>query len=242
MRERHIDVRGQEIPLGTSDHLEYTLILNLQQEAMSRADAQAFDSFWMKTVPRFYADRGIRWEDLRPQKAAAYLVAQDLSARLLIKSGLARLSDYRDEITEIARERYASRSAFYAATGLDPAAGEEMLHHQAHLSVQTVRHALVRIGYALRISPLPRDIMDWRPENYAPILQPPSRAQAAPDYRADMEELMEQFASVSAFADAIGLEKMTVLQVTVKSDENISAGRINNALGKIGYALRITQA
>ena len=82
-------------------------------------------------------------------------MAADLSGRIAVAAGIARLGDYRDELEELIREKFPSRRAFCEASGLS----EDMLSHvlagRKDLSLAKLTEALGRIGYRLRIVPLP---------------------------------------------------------------------------------------
>ena len=72
---------------------------------------------------------------------------------MAVAAGLARLGDYRDELEELVRAKFAPRRAFCEATGLS----EDMLSHvlagRKDLSLSKLTGALERIGYRLRIVP-----------------------------------------------------------------------------------------
>jgi hypothetical protein len=82
-----------------------------------------------------------------------YRVAQDLSSRMAVAAGLARLGDYRDELEELIQEKFPNRRTFCKAAGLS----EDMLSHvlkgRKDLSLESLTKALDRIGYKLRILP-----------------------------------------------------------------------------------------
>jgi hypothetical protein len=83
-------------------------------------------------------------------------VAQDLSGRIAVAAGLARVGDYRDELEDLIRERFPSRRAFCEAAGL----AEDMLSHvlagRKDLSLAKLEGALKQIGCRLRIVPAPK--------------------------------------------------------------------------------------
>jgi hypothetical protein len=147
----YVDRRGREIFLSGLDEDERKLVARLLRRARTRADWNDFDVYWMNTVGAFYDARGVTRR--AAQRTIPYRIAQDLSGRLAVASGLARPSDFRDELAELIREHFPSRRAFCKATGLS----EDMLSHvlagRKDLSLATLTQALERIGYALHITP-----------------------------------------------------------------------------------------
>ncbi len=82
-----------------------------------------------------------------------YHIASDLSGRIAVSLGLARLGDYRDDLNEIIQEKFKTRRAFCKATGIS----EDMLSHvlarRKHLAIDTLTEALAHIGYRLCLLP-----------------------------------------------------------------------------------------
>ncbi len=154
-RNVYIDLDDREIPLAGLDAAERQLLAGILKRARTRPDWGDFDHYWVRAVSEFYDARGV------PRKvsseSAVYRVAEDLSDRLAVASGMARIGDYRDELEELIRERFATRRQFCEATGLS----EDMLSHvmsgRKHLSIEALSNALDRIGYRLRILPNPEN-------------------------------------------------------------------------------------
>src|SRR5262245_5523569 len=116
-------LEGEEISLSGLDAPERRLVLLLQKRARTHADWTDFDNFWLAKVDDFYDARGMTRK--KSCETAAFRIAQDLSNRLAIASGMARLSDYRDELEEIIRTKFRTQREFCEATGLS----EDMLSH-----------------------------------------------------------------------------------------------------------------
>ena len=76
---------------------------------------------------------------------------------LVLSAGLARASDYRDELEELVRSRFGTRRAFCEATGLSEDMVSHVLARRKHLAIDTLTEALGRIGCALHIVPLGDD-------------------------------------------------------------------------------------
>jgi hypothetical protein len=144
---------GREICLGHLDAEERKLLAQIRRRARTHPDWDAFDNYWTQAVGEFYDGRGVPRKLSR--ESVVYRVAQDLSSRIAVAAGLARVGDYRDELEDLIASRYPSRRAFCEATGL----GEDMLSHvlagRKDLSVPALTRALERIGHRLRIVPAP---------------------------------------------------------------------------------------
>ena len=147
----YVDLNGREISLADLDPEERKLVLALERRAESCRDWNEFDNYWTKAVGEFYDARGLARSEHK--RTPIYRIAQDLSGRLAVAAGMARLPDYRDELEGLIRNRFKTRREFCKATGL----AEDMLSHvlarRKHLSMETLVQALARIGYVLRIEP-----------------------------------------------------------------------------------------
>jgi hypothetical protein len=150
----YIDLKGRELPLDELDPEERRLVRRLLKRAQTRPAWDDFDNYWMKTVARFYDRRGYKRSQIL--RTIAWRIAQDLSGRLAIAGGLARLPDYRDELEDLIETRFPTRRAFCEATGLSEDLLSHVLRRRKHLSIETLTEALGQIGYTLRIAPLPR--------------------------------------------------------------------------------------
>jgi hypothetical protein len=149
----YLDLDGKEICLEHLDADEQKLLARIQRRARLNPDWNAFDNFWTAAVPDFYQARGLARR--AAPRTILWRIAQDLSSRLGIVAGLVRMEDYRDELEDIIRDKFPSRRAFCQATGLS----EDMLSHvlagRKDLSLAALTKALERIGYRLRIVPMP---------------------------------------------------------------------------------------
>jgi hypothetical protein len=149
----YVDLNGDEICLEHLDADEQKLLTRLQRRARMNPDWNAFDNYWTVAVPALYEARGLARKSAT--RTILWRIAQDLSSRLGIAAGLVRLEDYRDELEELIDEKFPSRRAFCQATGLS----EDMLSHvlagRKDLSLGALTKALERIGYRLRIVPMP---------------------------------------------------------------------------------------
>src|SRR5881398_1333825 len=112
MRQASIyrDLDGNEICLAHLDAEERKLLTRLRRRAQANPDWDAFDNYWTRAVPAFYEARGLARKAV-PQ-TVLWRIAGDLSARIAIAAGLARLGDYRDDLEELIRTKYPSRRAF----------------------------------------------------------------------------------------------------------------------------------
>jgi hypothetical protein len=148
------DVEGDPIGLADLDAAEGRLLARLRRRARTHPDWNDFDNYWTRAVAEFYDARGMSRAASR--KTAVYRVAQDLSSRLAVAASLSRPPDYRDQLDELIRERFASRRAFCEAAGLSEDLLSHVLAGRKHLSLATLSRALERIGYRLELTPLRR--------------------------------------------------------------------------------------
>jgi hypothetical protein len=151
--EVYRDLKGREFALGALDAEERSLIEDFRARVAALPQWHEFEGYWPMAVARLYDSRGLsRTESIQ---TAVFQIAQDLSSRLAVATGLARLPDYRDQLAAIARDRFKTRREFCEATGLS----EDMLSHvlarRKHLSMESLMQALGRIGYVLQIIPNP---------------------------------------------------------------------------------------
>jgi hypothetical protein len=149
----YVDLEGQALSLAGLDADERRLVSRLRRRAGTASDWDAFNNYWTAAVPAFYEARGL--SRLAVARTVPWRIAQDLSGRLAVAAGLARVPDYRDELEELIRTKFPSRRAFCKATGLS----EDMLSHvlagRKDLSLAALTGALERIGYRLCILPSP---------------------------------------------------------------------------------------
>jgi hypothetical protein len=161
-REVYRDLKGQEFALAALDAEEQQLLREIRRRAAGNPDWGEFDTFWVNAVARFYDARGLTRKESR--QTAVFRIAQDLSGRIAIAAGLARLPDYRDQLAAIARERFKTRREFCEAVGLS----EDMFSHvvagRKHLSLETLTQVVKRLGCTLRIVPIVENEADGKKE------------------------------------------------------------------------------
>src|SRR5205823_4140670 len=130
---------------------ERKLLNDILTRAAENPDWIDFHNYWFNTVGEFYDARGVSRR--QSTLSTVYLIAQDLSCRLGIETGMMRDTTYRDDLEQIIFDKYPSQRAFCKATGLS----EDMLSHvlrgRKDLSLQSLSKALDRIGYTVRILP-----------------------------------------------------------------------------------------
>lgn len=148
----YVDLRHNRYSLSDLDEQERRAVARLKRRARTHRDWYDFENYWPKLVWELYRPRGLTREDAA--NTAVFRIAQDLSSRIAIESGLARVPDYRDELADLIRRRFKTRREFCKATGIS----EDMLSHvlagRKHLAIDTLQEALARIGCTLRIMPL----------------------------------------------------------------------------------------
>jgi hypothetical protein len=149
----YVDLDGHEIALAGLDAEESKLVARLRRRARTHRDWTDFDNFWTREVGVFYDARGVPRRVAR--RSVPFRVAQDLSSRLGISSGMIRPDDYEGDLEDLIRDSFPSRRAFCEATGIS----EDMLSHvlagRKDFSIARLGAALARIGYRLRIVPAP---------------------------------------------------------------------------------------
>jgi hypothetical protein len=146
----YLTVKGTVLDLSTLDAEESSLVGRLRQDARALDDWNAFDNFGFNEVVTFYDARGLPRRTTC--KSIPYLVCQDLSNRVAIKAGLARLPDYRDELEELIRSKFKTRKAFCDATDISESLLSHVIHRRKDLAIDTLEQALGKIGYQLRIT------------------------------------------------------------------------------------------
>jgi hypothetical protein len=149
----YVDLDGHEIALAALDAEERRLVARLRRRARRHPDWNDFDNYRFREVLAFYDARGLSRKRMR--ETAAWRIAQDLSGRLGIASGLVSPDDCRGDLEHLIFTKFPSQRAFCQATGLS----EDMLSHvlagRKDLSLSALEGALDRIGYRLRITPAP---------------------------------------------------------------------------------------
>ena len=149
----YVDLDGNEICLGHLDAEERKLLARVQRRARTNPDWDAFDNFWTVAVPAFYEARGMDRKAV--PRTVLWRVAGDLSGRIAVAAGLARIGDYHGDLEDLIRDKYPSRRAFCKATGLSEGMLSHVLAGRKDLSLAALTRALERIGYRLRIVPVP---------------------------------------------------------------------------------------
>ena len=127
------------------------MVARLRRRARTHPDWHDFGNYWTRAVAAFYEARG--YSRARKRQTVVYRIAQDLSSRIAVATGWARMPDYRDELEDLIRRQFPTRRAFCKATGI----AEDLLSHvlagRKDLSLATLTKGLEQIGYALHIAP-----------------------------------------------------------------------------------------
>jgi hypothetical protein len=149
----YIDLKGREFVLNGLERGERELVERCIRFAKDNPQWPDYANWWMHEVTKYYEPLGLSRREII--KTIGYRIGQDLQGRQMLAMGVARPSDYRDEIEELIRDHFPTQREFCEATGLS----EDMLSHvlakRKHLAVDTLSDALAKIGYALHIAPLP---------------------------------------------------------------------------------------
>jgi hypothetical protein len=152
----YVDLDGNVLSLSGLDAEERQLVARLRRRARTHPDWTDFDNYWMRVVGAFYDARGLSRK--RSIRTVPFQIAEDLSSRLGIASGLVRPSDCGGDLEWLIRDRYPSLTAFCEATGLQEQALRQFLAGRGDLSVTALQEGLERIGYGLRIRELPVEV------------------------------------------------------------------------------------
>jgi hypothetical protein len=148
--EVYVDLQGRKWSLALLDADERALLAELQRRAED-ADWFEFDNYWLSAVVALYEPRGMSRRQLID--TPLFRIAQDLSGRIAIRKGYARIGDYRDELQLLIATRFKNRREFCEATGIS----EDMLSHvlagRKDLSLGTLGKALDKIGWTLHLAP-----------------------------------------------------------------------------------------
>ena len=113
--DKYTDLEGREVSLTGLDEAERKLVSLLRRRAATHPNWTDFDNFWTKAVADFYDARGLTRK--QSSNTAVFRIAQDLSSRLAVRSGMARLPDYRD--TFRCQDRRGSQSGLSSGPGVD---------------------------------------------------------------------------------------------------------------------------
>lgn len=143
---------GSTIDLGELSADELALVVRLRGEADRQKDWNAFDNFWAAEVAGFHDARGV--SRIESSRSIPYQIGQDLSQRLAIRAGSARVPDYRDELDRLIRERFPSRRAFCQATGMSESLLSHLFHRRKDVAITSLELALTKVGCRLRIVPV----------------------------------------------------------------------------------------
>ena len=159
----HRNIYGEDIPLSGLDADERKLLKSIQAKYDAGADWNDFDNFWEPKVMSLYAARGLSRPAMR--QAAPYRIAQDLSSRIAIASGYARMPNYRDELLDLILKRFRTRREFCQVTGISEDMLSHVLANRKQFAIDTLEEALDKIGYRLKIVPKP----DREAQSPAPV-------------------------------------------------------------------------
>ena len=148
----YVALRGDVITVAGLTEAEQEFVAELKRQAKQLGEWTVYENYWIRAVADFYKESGLTRKQIRDR--GVYRIAQDLGSRLAVEAGIARLPDYRDELSTLIRTRFKTRREFCQATGLS----EDMLSHvlagRKHLAIDTLAEALGRIGFTLQIMPV----------------------------------------------------------------------------------------
>ena len=148
--KNYVDLNGRSFDLSALTSAELALIERFKRSARNH-DSGSYRNRSLSEIDRFYRSQGLSRAEIA--ETVVYRVAQDIGGRQMIARGEARQPDYRDQIEELIRKKFATRREFCEAAGIS----EDMLSHvlarRKHLSIDRLVSVLDRVGYSLRIAP-----------------------------------------------------------------------------------------
>jgi hypothetical protein len=152
--DRYLDLYGSEISLASLDAEERKLVGRLKRRATAEPPWHEFGNFYVKQVGDFYQARGLKRTQVT--RTPAWRIAQDLSGRLAVAQGIAKIGDYRDTLEHIILTRFKNRRAFCKKTGLSETMLSHVLARRKHISIDALEKAMRRIGFRFSIGESPK--------------------------------------------------------------------------------------
>jgi hypothetical protein len=110
-----------------------------------------FTAFWLAQVDRLHPPLTRKAITETP----IFKICEDMDARLAIRQGYTRPSDYRDELQMLIEQKFPSRYAFCQTVGLDEGYLSRVLNKRQHISMKKLAHILDAIGYEVTLREKP---------------------------------------------------------------------------------------
>jgi hypothetical protein len=152
--DTYVDLDGKVFSLANLDAEERHLVNRLRRRARLKPDWTDFDKFGYQAVADLYDARGVPRKVSRT--SVPFQIAQDLSGRIAVATGMARYGDYRDDLEELIQAHFPSRGAFCKATEISPTMLSHVMAGRKQLSLEALTTALERIGYQMHFLPTAR--------------------------------------------------------------------------------------
>jgi len=152
----HESIKGIKISLKDLNGEEQEILRDLYSYFESEPDWNDFSNFWPSKVVAYYDAKGQARQVT--VHCTLFRVAQDLATRIGVEQGRIRkpnpFTDYREQIEHIIREKFSTQRSFCQETGISEDLLSHVLAGRKHLGMDTLTHALERIGYRLQIVPV----------------------------------------------------------------------------------------
>lgn len=104
-----------------------------------------------KVIFAFYTNQGLTRAEV--VELPLYKLAAEYRGQKLLEEGLARPSDYRDQIASIIRDHFPTRKAFCEKVGI----AEDMLSHvlarRRHFSMESLQSIAEKLNYRVTLEP-----------------------------------------------------------------------------------------
>lgn len=154
-RSIYVDLDGEPHDLSKLTQVERELLDDLVGFAAEHPDAWSceYANYFVRRVGNFYESLGLARSEII--KTTIWRVAQDISGRMMVEAGLARVSsDYPDELNTVIQKKFGSRREFCKATGISEDILSHALSKRKNLAIDTLSEALAKIGYTINIVPM----------------------------------------------------------------------------------------
>ncbi len=148
----YVTLKLEMINLAELDEEERAVVNDLRELQQQVTEWTDYANAYMSKVSDLYLPRGFSRSEIT--KMPVWRIAQDLNSRLMVREGIARATDYRENLERLISEQFPSRHAFCEAAGISMDTLSQILVNRNQLAVQTLNNALERIGYEMHFVPI----------------------------------------------------------------------------------------
>lgn len=140
-------INGEVISLNSSSEVEKRFIRHMITLYLKKPYWDKFANYWLNRIGKVY--NGKSRKDIA--ETVSFKICQDLESRLGILHDKTRMSDYRDQLSEIVDVRYGSRYYFCRKFHVDEGYLSNVLNKKRHISINSLSRILNKAGYELDI-------------------------------------------------------------------------------------------